>query len=439
MKLPHRTDLSEPESDSHSSPSSAAPVTSVDNKADLTASTTATKPVNGNEEPARYRLRRGPRGLIARRYAVKVKASDSQTFVPISPVRSKKISAPMTLRRNQFPLQKRFPPVEDEAPKLHKVLAEAGMGSRREMEEWIMAGRVSVNGEPAHIGQRIMPTDQVRINGKLVPRKTAHPLLRVLLYHKPSGEIVSHADPQHRPSVFNTLPPLKTGKWLSIGRLDFNTEGLLLFTTSGDLAHRFTHPRHKVEREYAVRVIGELSESARQKLLHGVELEDGMAHFLRIQNGGGEGINRWYHVVLAEGRNREVRRLFDAVGMTVSRLIRTRHGPIALPRGLKRGCWEELDTRRVSALLSTVDLTTRSAEPKINKARYAPRRQPDPMQTSLDFSAYGNSPGNALPYRQTPTRFNHLCSENRAMPNHRTQHPSSPSSPAKGRNRPWEH
>ncbi|WP_206998804.1 23S rRNA pseudouridine(2605) synthase RluB [Trinickia mobilis] len=293
------------------------------------------------------------------------------------------VRAPM-LRRGRQAEQKRILSPDDDAPKLHKVLAEAGMGSRREMEELIVAGRVSVNGEPAHIGQRIMPTDQVRINGKPVKRKLQTKPPRVLLYHKPTGEIVSHADPEGRPSVFDKLPPMKTAKWLAVGRLDFNTEGLLMLTTSGDLANRFMHPRYSVEREYAVRVVGELTEGSRQKLLHGVELEDGPANFLRISDGGGEGTNHWYHVALAEGRNREVRRMFEAVGLMVSRLIRTRHGPILLPRGLKRGRWEELEDNQVRSLMASVGLKAPSEE-KGGRNQASERRQPDPMQTSMGF------------------------------------------------------
>lgn len=292
------------------------------------------------------------------------------------------VRAPM-LRRGRPEPQKRVLEADDDTPKLHKVLAEAGMGSRRDMEELIVAGRVSVNGEPAHIGQRIMPTDQVRINGKPVKRKLASKPPRILVYHKPTGEIVSHADPEGRPTVFDSLPAMKTAKWLAVGRLDFNTEGLLLLTTSGDLANRFMHPRYSVEREYAVRVVGELSEGMRQKLLHGVELEDGPANFLRIRDGGGEGTNHWYHVALAEGRNREVRRMFEAAGLMVSRLIRTRHGPIALPKGLKRGRWEELEDAQVRDLLASVGLKAPVEERGARSS--APRIQPDPMQTSMGF------------------------------------------------------
>lgn len=258
---------------------------------------------------------------------------------------------------------------DDDAPKLHKVLAEAGLGSRRDMEELIVAGRVSVNGEPAHIGQRILPTDAVRINGKLIQRRVNNSKPpRVLVYHKPAGEIVSHDDPEGRPSVFDRLPTMKTGKWLAVGRLDFNTEGLLLFTTSGDLANRLMHPRYNIDREYAVRTLGELEEGMRQKLLAGVELDDGLASFSKVQDGGGEGINKWYRVVIGEGRNREVRRMFEAVGLTVSRLIRTRYGAMTLPTGLKRGRWEELQENDVRALMAAFGVEKKGA-PEAGKGR----------------------------------------------------------------------
>lgn len=251
---------------------------------------------------------------------------------------------------------------DDDAPKLHKVLAEAGLGSRRDMEELIVAGRVSVNGEPAHIGQRILPQDQVRINGKIIQRKVSKKPPRVLIYHKPAGEIVSTNDPEGRQSVFESLPKMKVGKWLAVGRLDYNTEGLLLFTTSGDLANRLMHPRYGIEREYAVRTLGELEEGMRQKLLAGVELEDGLAQFSKIADGGGEGVNKWYRVVIGEGRNREVRRMFEAVGLTVSRLIRTRYGVMTLPSGLKRGRWDELGEDAVRSLLKISGLEKAAGE-----------------------------------------------------------------------------
>ncbi len=235
-------------------------------------------------------------------------------------------------------------------PKLHKVLADAGIGSRREMEELIIAGRVSVNGEPAHIGQRVAPNDQVRVNGKLVQRRYTSRPPRVVLYHKPAGEIVTQDDPEGRATVFSRLPKIKNGKWISIGRLDLNTEGLLIFTTSGDLANRLMHPRYGMEREYAVRVLGEMTEEQRNSLLTGVQLDDGVAAFGVLEYLGGDGSNRWYRVTLQEGRNREVRRMFESLGVTVSRLLRTRFGDISLPRGLRRGRWEELDSTLVTAM-----------------------------------------------------------------------------------------
>jgi 23S rRNA pseudouridine2605 synthase len=268
---------------------------------------------------------------------------------------------------------------EDDAPKLHKILADAGLGSRRDMEDLILQGRVSVNGLPAHIGQRILATDQVRVNGKLIQRKLPSKPPRVLLYHKPAGEIVSQSDPEGRPTVFDALPRMKTGKWVAVGRLDFNTEGLLIFTTSGDIANRFMHPRYGVEREYAVRTLGELSEADRQKLLHGIQLQDGEANFLSCVDGGGEGVNHWYHVALTEGRNREVRRMFEAVNLTVSRLIRTRYGSFVLPRGLKRGRWQEVSADDVRALMSTLGMKVPAPSSAGQNRQGNRRREPAPV------------------------------------------------------------
>lgn len=241
-------------------------------------------------------------------------------------------------------------------PKLHKVLAEAGIGSRREMEELIIAGRVSVNGEPAHIGQRVGENDQVRVNGRLISRPSKKKPPRVILYHKPAGEIVSHDDPEGRATVFARLPKLKVGKWLSVGRLDLNTEGLLIFTTSGEIANRLMHPRYGAEREYAVRVLGELPEEQQERLVKGIQLDDGEARFGTLEFLGGEGSNKWYRVTLHEGRNREVRRMFEAAGVTVSRLIRTRFGEVVLPRNLRRGRWEELNPAMAQALMVQLGL-----------------------------------------------------------------------------------
>ena len=248
-------------------------------------------------------------------------------------------------------LAKRVLAPQIETPKLHKVLAQAGMGSRLEMEQLIMEGRITVNNEPAHIGQRIQFGDHVKVNGKPIRFRIDPPPARVIAYHKPVGEVVTHDDPQNRPTVFRRLPKLHQGKWQSVGRLDLNTEGLLLFTSSGELANNLMHPRFGLEREYAVRVLGSLSREEKQKLLDGVKLDDGVAQFGSIEDGGGEGSNCWYRVTISEGRNREVRRMFEAVGHAVSRLIRIRYGAMVLPRGLKRGACMELDDADIRALM----------------------------------------------------------------------------------------
>ncbi len=244
--------------------------------------------------------------------------------------------------------------------KLHKLLAQSGLGSRREMEALIASGQVSINGKVAKLGDRVGSRDLVRVNKRIIRINTNDRLPRVILYHKPEGEIVSRHDPEGRPSVFDKLPQLKSSRWVAIGRLDFNTSGLLIFTTNGVLANRLMHPRFQVEREYAVRIIGRLTPEQKSQLLMGVELEDGLAKLSDLSEQGGEGANRWYHVILKEGRNREVRRLFEALGLTVSRLIRVRFGPIHLPPRLKRGMWHELDENETANLLDLVNSTSSS-------------------------------------------------------------------------------
>ena len=239
---------------------------------------------------------------------------------------------------------------EPDAPKLHKVLAQSGIGSRRDMEDLIADGHVMVNGEPAHVGQRVSFGDRVQVNGKPVKLRIVPPPPRIIAYHKPVGEIVTHDDPQNRPTVFRRLPRLPQGKWQSVGRLDINTEGLLLFTNSGELANQLMHPRFGVEREYAVRLLGTLTEENKTNLLAGVDVEGQKASFKSITEGGGDGANHWYRVVITEGRNREVRKLFDTVGLTVSRLIRIRYGTVVLPFGLKRGVWVDLEEGDVRAI-----------------------------------------------------------------------------------------
>lgn len=311
-------------------------------------------------------------------------------------------------------LHKRVLTPQAETPKLHKVLAQAGMGSRLEMEQLILEGRISVNNEPAHIGQRIQFGDSIKVNGKPIKVRIAPPPARVLAYHKPVGEVVTHDDPQNRPTVFRRLPKVYQGKWQAVGRLDLNTEGLLLFTTSGELANKLMHPRFGLEREYAVRILGGLSAEEKQKLLDGVQLEDGLAQFKSIEDGGGEGANCWYRVVISEGRNREVRRMMESVGHAVSRLIRIRYGAMVLPRGLQRGAWMELDEGDIRALTRAAE-AGRATDPGLQAPNRPPggRRpggqdfknsknrngargqgsgtrktasaQPDPMRTSLGY------------------------------------------------------
>ena len=259
--------------------------------------------------------------------------------------------------------------VPESSTKLHKALADAGFGSRREIEEWIAAGRLSVNGLPAHVGQRIGPWDRVHLNGKRVHLRLEQMRTRVLLYHKPEGEIVSRDDPQGRSSVFGKLPRIGGGRWIAVGRLDFNSCGLLVFTNDGTLADRMMHPSAGIEREYAVRVVGELTPAMIEQLTQGIELEDGLAQFGRLVDGGGKGTNHWYRVTLAEGRNREIRRMLEAIGVTVSRLMRVRYGPLELPPRLKRGMAVELSPESVSALLK-----------KLPGARNMPREQAESIE-----------------------------------------------------------
>ena len=287
---------------------------------------------------------------------------------------------------------KRVLPPQPESPKLHKVLAQAGMGSRLEMEQLILEGRITVNNEPAHIGQRVQFGDHVKVNGKPIRFKIAPPPARVLAYHKPAGEVVSHDDPQNRPTVFRKLPKLFQGKWQSVGRLDLNTEGLLLFTNSGELANNLMHPRFGLEREYAVRVLGALTLDEKHKLLDGVRLDDGMAQFGSIEEGGGEGSNCWYRVTISEGRNREVRRMLESVGHAVSRLIRIRYGSMVLPRGLKRGAWVELDEADIR-LLTRASQTAGAPVRESTEPTPQGKRQPN-----------GRGAGGAVRSRNTPGR-----------------------------------
>ena len=266
--------------------------------------------------------------------------------------------------------------------RLQKVLAAAGLGSRREIEGWIAAGRVSVNGKPAKLGDRVGPADRVSVDGKPVKalERSGDTRRRVILYHKPEGELTTRKDPEGRPTVFEALPRLRGSRWVSVGRLDTNTSGLLIFTNDGALANKLMHPSSEIEREYAVRVLGQVSDEQLMLLKRGVKLEDGMAAFDDIRDAGGEGANHWYHVTLKEGRNREVRRLWEAVGLTVSRLIRVRFGNLGLPRNLPRGTWRDATEEEVGGLLAAAKMPAAAPRPKpgfrkkITLSR--PRRKP---------------------------------------------------------------
>jgi len=237
--------------------------------------------------------------------------------------------------------------------KLQKILARAGHGSRREIEEWIRAGRVSVNGKVAKLGDRAELTDKFRVNGRTLHKQQLQSSKeRLIIYNKPEGEICTRRDPERRKSVFDSLPRLVNKRWVSVGRLDINSSGLLLFTTDGELANRLMHPSNGIEREYAVRVLGNLTDDMGKRLKKGVKLEDGYASFKSIRDAGGTGVNHWYHVVLTEGRQREVRRLFESQRLKVSRLIRVRFGSIKLPPYLRTGRWEEVEPAVNSTMLA---------------------------------------------------------------------------------------
>ncbi|MBT8121107.1 MAG: pseudouridine synthase [Gammaproteobacteria bacterium] len=258
------------------------------------------------------------------------------------------------------------------AERIQKVLARAGFGSRREIEGWIREGRITVNDHPAELGVSVTEKDRVRIDGRVVSF-SADPAqnIRTLIYHKPAGELTTRKDEAGRPTVFDSLPRLRNARWVSIGRLDMNTSGLLLLTTDGELAHRLMHPSYEIEREYAVRILGKVDEYVLNNLIEGVQLEDGLAKFTTIREAGGEGANHWYHVTVHEGRNREVRRLWESQGLKVSRLIRVNFGPIALPANLRAGRFRDLEPAETAALYAAVGLP---APKTVQKRRPATRR-----------------------------------------------------------------
>jgi 23S rRNA pseudouridine2605 synthase len=264
--------------------------------------------------------------------------------------------------------------IEEYSPageKLQKVMARMGLASRREIEAWIKAGRVKVNGVDASLGQRVDLHDAIAIDGRLLKREeAAESVRRVIIYNKPDGEICTRDDPEGRPTVFDRLPRPKEGRWINIGRLDINTTGLLMFTTDGELANRLMHPSYQMDREYAVRVRGEVDEEMIERLKAGVMLEDGPAKFTDIKEApGGEGFNHWYHCVVMEGRNREVRRLWESQGLVVSRLKRVRFGPVFMTSDLPMGRWREMGQREVDILSEEVGLKPVALPDMKEKAR----------------------------------------------------------------------
>jgi 23S rRNA pseudouridine2605 synthase len=261
-----------------------------------------------------------------------------------------------------------------ESHKLQKVMAQLGLGSRRRMEELIAEGGVRVNGEIANIGQRVRTNDVIEVGRKKITFVSDVKIPRVILYHKLEGEIVSHNDPKERATVFEKLPRIRNAKWLSVGRLDFNTGGLLIFTTSGELANRLMHPSFDVEREYSVRIFGDVSDGQMKLLTTGITLADGNGKFELIESIGGEGRNRWFRVVVKEGRNRFVRRMFESLGLQVSRLMRTRFGRVTLPSQLKRGMHMELPGSEINVLLDWVGLSIGESNENIHsRARRSSR------------------------------------------------------------------
>lgn len=306
-----------------------------------------------------------PKKLVSRKPAQKnqyeQKKSSPLASEKLQPVRAPKRPQGKLATKGKYPPKKSIPPTPE---RLQKVLARAGLGSRREIETWIREGRVRVNKRVATIGEQVNLNDQISLNGRLInSMKLQQPPRQVLCYHKPVGEVCTRRDPEGRPTIFARLPPPKHGRWISIGRLDCNTSGLLLLTTDGELAHRLMHPSYQLEREYAVRILGQVDEAMLKRLREGVTLDDGLAQFNNITDAGGAGANHWYHVTLMEGRKHEVRRLWESQGVTVSRLIRIRFGTIHLPAGLKMGHIVELTHQQQQVLLQLVGLTDKTHSP----------------------------------------------------------------------------
>ncbi|MDG4550784.1 MAG: pseudouridine synthase [Candidatus Contendobacter sp.] len=271
------------------------------------------------------------------------------------------------------------------AERLQKFLARMGLGSRRQIEDWIRQGRITVNGVVAQLGGQVNGAENIQIDGRPVQVRPFGQRRRVLAYYKPVGEMTSRHDPEGRPTIFERLPPLRDSRWIAVGRLDLNTQGLLLLTNDGELANRLMHPSSQIEREYAVRVLGAVTPEMLKRLREGVTLEDGLARFDEVREAGGEGANHWYHVILREGRHREVRRLWESQGVMVSRLTRVRYGPVTLRRGLHPGHWDELDEAQMVELLRAVGFAPPEARPE-------PRHSPAVGRVWPDRPRGGRSP-----------------------------------------------
>lgn len=262
---------------------------------------------------------------------------------------------------------------EEKAERIQKVLARAGLASRREIEQWIREGKIRINGMAAKLGDKVLESDQLVLNGRIVKlARFAERPTRVLAYHKPAGEVVTRRDPEGRPVIFTQLPKLKHGRWIAVGRLDINTQGLLLVTNNGELANRLMHPSRELLREYAVRVLGNVGAETLERLKKGVRLEDGPAHFDTLEPAGGEGANKWFHVTVKEGRNRLVRHLWESQGVVVNRLIRLRYGPVALPQRLKARTFYELTKEELDTLMAYVEL---KAEETLSPENRTPPRK----------------------------------------------------------------
>lgn len=284
---------------------------------------------------------------------------------------------PRSAKADKAPADEKTPVAHELPPeRLQKVLSRTGVGSRREVEAWIEEGRITVNREIAIPGQKVTVEDAIALDGKRISIESVQsPVRRVLMYNKPEGEVTTRKDPEGRPTVFDRLPKLRDQRWIAVGRLDINTTGLMLFTTDGELANRLMHPSYQVDREYAVRVFGQVDDAMLQRLLAGVLLDDGMASFSDISAAGGAGINKWYHVTLFEGRNREVRRLWESQDVKVSRLKRVRFGPAFLPSRLSVGRWDEMEQKDIDALSKAVGLQPLAVPAKTPDEQAAQRRQ----------------------------------------------------------------